>query len=117
MSCKEVLTFWLDTGAPMTLLSLETARLRPDRVARAVKSSARGPDQTDWGTTAAPAPRRSRREPQTWRSVPYVTGYRRTPLVALPELWLPSNPGRKYGRDQGPMGADPCEARAAASRS
>jgi hypothetical protein len=37
MSCKEVVTFRRDTVAPMTLLSRESAHLRPNRVARPVK--------------------------------------------------------------------------------
>jgi len=36
MSCKEVVTFWLDMGAPISLLSRIVARLRSGSVAYGV---------------------------------------------------------------------------------
>lgn len=44
MPSKEVVTFWVDMGAPISLLSLVLAfaRLRPNRVACGVKSNVWG---------------------------------------------------------------------------
>src|SRR5918993_4983683 len=53
MPSKEVVTFWLDMGAPISLLPLFSARLRSQTVARAVKCGA-APSRRVPGCALAP---------------------------------------------------------------
>src|SRR5512144_2707557 len=62
MSPRAAITFWLDMGAPISLLSRAVARLRRKRVARPsspMHRSGRSPGVGSGGTSCRRAPRRA----------------------------------------------------------